>query len=137
MPYAAISPLHISNLDFSLNARLVHPIVHLTVSLDLHLKHNISKAKFLTSFPLDLHPGLPVTVNHLFVLPAIQVENFGVVLDSSSKHQIPMCSSLRINLESDHLHRCHSDPHPITSHMDHTNSLLKDLPVRGAGATSS
>ena len=45
-----------------------------------------------------------------------------VILDSSSNHQIPMCSPLWIYLESDHLHCCLSDPNPITSHLGHMKS---------------
>lgn len=130
--YMLMSPnLIISNLEGSLNARLVHLMAHFTV--DLYLKHNKSKTELLTFFP----PNFPITVNDLFVLPVIQVKYFGVVLDSSFKNQIPASSSLRINLESDYLHCCPSDPNTITSHLDHNCSLPIDLPAHGAAASCS
>lgn len=54
-----------SILDFLLKARLVYLITCLIVSLDLHLKLNISKKELLISFLPNLPLGLPITMDNL------------------------------------------------------------------------
>lgn len=135
--YADVSHFYFSNLDFLPNARFVYLNAYIMVS-DMPLKLNITKTEFLISFPPDGYWDLPIPVNDLIpVLVVTQVLNSGVILDSSSHHQIPLYYSLRINLVPDHLRRYHSDPNPNTSSLGYSNRLLTDLLAHGAGVTNS